>query len=273
MCEQAARTLIKSTIWKNEKIAKDVYLMSFKSKYIADNAYPGQFINVKIPGNQALILRRPFSIYNIENDIVSIIYMVVGKGTESLSKTVEATEIDVLGPLGTGFNINKHKKTAILVGGGCGTPPLYFLAKELANQGHDIYPFLGFGEKEKVFLDYEMSDISGRVFVSTDDDTHEIRNICTHHGTILSFLEKYYNENKQDFNQDNVCIYSCGPAALLSAVKKFANKNGFTAQVSLEEYMGCGFGVCLGCAVKTTDGTFKYVCKDGPVFDINEVEI
>ncbi len=272
-CSHISTEIIKSKIITNEKIAKDIYLLRFESRHIAENACPGQFINVKIPQDNALILRRPFSIYNVEKNIVSIIYMVVGQGTKSLSETREGAVVNVLGPLGSGFEIHKKHTNAILVGGGCGTPPLYFLARQLVDLGLNVYPFLGYGERDKIFLDREMFNLTHRVFVSTDDASHELSNLCTHHGTIIDLLKTFYNENTDMFSVENTIIYSCGPAPLLSAVKKFANEKGFRAQISMEEYMGCGFGVCLGCAVKTTDGAFKYVCKDGPVFDVNEVEI
>jgi len=247
---------IKIKIIENLKVNSGIYKISFIDKYIADNARPGMFVNIKIPLDSSMILRRPFSIYDVNGEKVSVIYSVVGKGTEVLSHINEGDEIDVIGPLGNGFKL--ERKTAYLIGGGCGTPPLYFLGKVLKSKGIPVYTFLGFSGKNKVILTDEFEKISMNTCYSTDDGS------AGEAGNVIQILKNY--------NIDGV-IYACGPKGFLSALKELCIERSIPAQVSLEEVMGCGFGVCLGCAVKDFGGSYKYVCKDGPVFDIFEVEL
>ena len=255
MCTQTDKLIKSVKIIENTFVAESQYKMTFRDEQIAQSLIPGQFINVKIPDDSSLILRRPFSIFDVEKDIVSMIYMVVGKGSKALSHLESGREIEILGPLGNGFS-PVSGKTAYIVGGGCGTPPVYFLAKRLRQSGYTVHAFLGFSKKEKVILVDEFKKAAESVHFSTDDGS------AGEKGSVINMLEKE--------NPDGV-FYSCGPVPLLSALKTFCHERNLPVQVSVEERMGCGFGVCLGCAIKTPDGSFKYVCKDGPVFNAEEV--
>lgn len=257
MCIQADKLIKKVTITENVQIAESQFCMTFQDKLIADLLKPGQFINVKIPEDSSLILRRPFSIFNVEKETVSMVYMVVGKGSKALSHLKPGWEVEILGPLGNGFT-PVAGKAAYIVGGGCGTPPVHFLAKNLKNAGYTVHAFLGFSKKEKVILLDDFRLVSDSVHFSTDDGS------AGEKGNVISMLEK---------QKPDGAFYACGPAPLLSALKKYCTERNLPLQVSVEERMGCGFGVCLGCAIKTPDNTFKYVCKDGPVFEAKDVII
>jgi dihydroorotate dehydrogenase electron transfer subunit len=255
MCKKNIETL-KVVITENTLIAEDIYRMSFNNSLIAKKTKPGQFLNIKIPHDNTLILRRPFSVYDINDTKVSVIYMSVGKGTRVMSKMPAGTEIDILGPLGKGFDPVKNMK-ANLIGGGCGTPPLFFLGKILKNMGIEIHTTLGFSSKYRLILLEEFQSISKTVRFATDDGSAGFK------GNVIDIL------NIEGYEKG--AFYACGPMPLLSSLKDFCGKINAPLQVSLEEKMGCGFGVCLACAVKTHNDDFKYVCKDGPVFDANDI--
>lgn len=223
----------------------------------------GQFIEIRI--NDALdpFLRRPISIYNIdkENGILEIIFRIQGKGTELLSKKEEKDLIDIIGPLGYGtFNFEEYKNIAI-VGGGIGVFPLYELSKEAKQNNLNVNTYLGFRDKETVLLEKEFEEISDKLIITTDDGSYKI------HGFAI-------NELKEDLEKETIdAIFACGPLQLLKAVKILAKEKNIPCQISLEEKMGCGLGVCLGCAVEVVTGGYEHVCKQGPVFDSNKVII
>jgi dihydroorotate dehydrogenase electron transfer subunit len=242
-------------IIENTRIAEDIYLLAFTSNNISKEALCGQFVNIKIPGDNSLILRRPISIYDTKDGSVSVIYSVVGKGTKIMAELKQGDFVEVLGPLGQGFKINPDKE-ALIVGGGCGIPPLYFLAKELKKKDIKMSIFLGFSSKEKIILIDELNSLTKSIHFSTDDGS------VGNKGNVIELLKE---------KKASGYIYSCGPHGLLIALQKYANDNKLLGQASLEERMGCGFGVCLGCAFKTKGGEFKYVCKDGPVFDLSDI--
>lgn len=223
----------------------------------------GQFIEIRVSNEIEPLLRRPISIYNIEKDIVEFIFQVKGKGTEILSTKKVGETIDVLGPLGQGIFKYENKKNIAIIGGGIGIFPLYELAKE-AKKTAKINMYLGFRSKDFVVLEEEYKKISDKFTLTTDDGTYKEK------GFAINFLEKDLKEGNID------AIYACGPLPMLKAVQKLAKETGIPCQISLEERMGCGIGVCLGCAVKVNAGEdiiYTHVCKAGPVFDSNVVEI
>ncbi len=223
----------------------------------------GQFIEIRVSNEIEPLLRRPISIYNIEKDIVEFIFQVKGKGTEILSTKKVGETIDVLGPLGQGTFKYENKKNIAIIGGGIGIFPLYELAKE-AKKTAKINMYLGFRSKDFVVLEEEYKKISDKFTLTTDDGTYKEK------GFAINFLEKDLKEGNID------AIYACGPLPMLKAVQKLAKETGIPCQISLEERMGCGIGVCLGCAVKVNAGEdiiYTHVCKAGPVFDSNVVEI
>lgn len=223
----------------------------------------GQFLEIRVTENIEPLLRRPISIFNIEEDIVEFIFQVKGKGTEILSTKQEGEEIDILGPLGKGTFNFQNKQNIAIIGGGIGIFPLYELAKE-ANKITNVNMYLGFRSKDFVVLEDEYRKVSNKFVLTTDDGTYGEK------GFAINFLKQDIEDGKIDG------IYACGPLPMLKAVQSLAKEYKIPCQISLEERMGCGIGVCLGCAVKVNAGeelVYTHVCKAGPVFDANVVEI
>lgn len=254
---------VKVELVKKQILKDDIIKFSVKSKEIAESAKPGNFLEIRVSDYIEPLLRRPISIYNIdkENNMIEFIFQIKGKGTKILSEKIIGDKIDIIGPLGYGtFNIKPYKKVAIL-GGGIGILPLYELAKEL---DCNITTYLGFRNKDYVMLEDEFKNVTNNIIITTDDGSYANR------GFAIDYLKEDCKKEKPD------CIFACGPLPMLKAVKKFTEENDIVCQISLEEKMGCGIGACLGCAVKMIkDGNEKYghVCKQGPVFFANEVEI
>jgi len=258
---------LKAKLVKKEQLKPDIYKFSVEAKEVTDLARPGQFIEIRITDQVEPFLRRPISIHNVdkENGILEFIFQVKGNGTEILAKREEGQEVDIIGPLGYGtFKIDEYKNISI-IGGGIGTFPLYELAKTAKEQGKNVNIYLGFRDKDFVVLENEFKEVCNKLVLATDNGTYG------QNGYAINFLKEDCEIQKPD------CIYSCGPIPMLRAVKQFAEENNIPCQVSLEEKMGCGIGVCVGCAVKTAESPkeapeYYGVCKQGPVFDANTVE-
>ncbi len=245
-----------------EQLKNDIFKFAILSEEMAKVALPGQFLEIRVKDDIEPFLRRPISIHKIdkEKNELEFIFQVKGKGTEILAQKQVGDKISILGPLGKGdFRFENHKNIAI-IGGGIGVFPLYELARQ-ASKNANVTTYLGFRSKDFVVLEDDFKKVSNKVVLTTDDGSYG------ENGFAINFLKEDCNNQKPD------CIYACGPLPMLKAVRDFAMENGISAQVSLEERMGCGIGICLGCAVKDkkADG-YKHVCKDGPVFDINDVE-
>lgn len=232
-------------ILSNEKIAKDVYKMVLEgdTQYITA---PGQFINIRLAGK---FLRRPISVCDCDGSTITIIYKVVGSGTEYMSKLEKGTVLDILTGLGNGYDISKSTKP-LLIGGGVGVPPLYMLAKKLIASGQKPVVILGFNTKDEIFYEEEFKSIGCDVRVTTVDGSYGIKGYVTN-----------------AFPDDYDYFYTCGPMPMFRAIEKVANTSG---QYSFEERMGCGFGACMGCSCKTKYGS-KRICKDGPVLEREEI--
>lgn len=207
----------------------------------------GQFVNIKIDG---LFLRRPISVFDAENNALTIVYKAVGEGTEKLTQMKKDDELDILTCLGNGYNTSIKENNALLIGGGVGVPPLYYLAKELLKKGKKVYAVLGFNTKAEVFGEEDFKALGVDVTVTTVDGSYGKKGFVT---DALPEVDYYY--------------FTCGPEPMLKAVYKNAKGDG---QFSFEERMGCGFGACMGCSHKTVKG-YKRVCKDGPVFEKEEI--
>ena len=231
-------------ILSNEKIAKDVYKMILEgdTQYITA---PGQFINIKLNDK---FLRRPISVCDCDSTI-TIIYKVVGSGTEYMSTLEEGEILDILTGLGNGYDISKSTKP-LLIGGGVGVPPLYLLAKKLIAAGQRPVVILGFNTKDEIFYEDEFKSIGCDVRVTTVDGSYGIKGFVT-----------------DAFPDDYDYFYTCGPMPMFRAIEKVAVTSG---QYSFEERMGCGFGACMGCSCKTKYGS-KRICKDGPVLEREEI--
>ncbi len=207
----------------------------------------GQFVNIKLDG---LYLRRPISVYDCDESAVTIIYKVVGKGTEQMSKMTDG-EFDVLTGLGNGYDLKAAGDHPLLIGGGVGVPPMYLLAKRLRAMGKTVSVILGFNTKSEIFCEEEFRALGCDVTVATADGSYGV------HGFVTNAME----------GMEYTYFYTCGPEPMLKAVY---NKSNTSGQFSFEERMGCGFGACMGCSCKTLYGN-KRICKDGPVLVKEEI--
>ena len=238
-------------IKSNEQIAKNVYRMQLCGD--TTGILPGQFVNIRVEGQ---FLRRPISVCNIEPPLnntpplLTIIYKVVGVGTEAMSRLPIGTQLDVLTVLGNGYDISKAGDSPLLVGGGVGVPPMYMLARQLREAGKAVRVILGFNTKDEVFYEEEFRALGCDVTVTTVDGSHGVKGFVTN---ALDGQQSYY--------------YTCGPLPMIKALLQAAGTHG---EVSMEERMGCGFGACMGCTIQTTKGP-KRVCKEGPVFAASEL--
>lgn len=257
---------IKARLLKKEQLKPDIFKFSLKADEIVRQAKPGNFIEVKVSDTNDPFLRRPISIYNLdkENGILEIIFQVKGTGTDLLSKKLEQDEIDIIGPLGYGTFKTEGVRNVAIIGGGIGTYPLYELAKTLKKDGCKVHMYLGFRNKEYVTLEKEYTDVSDTISITTDDGSYGIK------GFAIDILKQELEKGNFDM------IYSCGPLPMLRALQQLTKQYNIPCQVSLEEKMGCGIGACLGCAVNKiskTENIYVHVCKLGPVFMADEVEI
>lgn len=253
---------------KKEQLKQDIFKFSVYAPSIVNNSKPGNFIEIKVSEQTEPFLRRPISIYNLnrEEGILEFIFQVKGKGTQILSKKNEGELIDIIGPLGYGtFKYEEYKNLAI-IGGGIGVFPLYELAKCAKNDNKDVSTYLGFRNKDFVVLEDEFKNVSDELTITTDDGSYSEK------GFAINYLERDIENEKID------SIFACGPLPMLKAVQKLAIEKNIPCQISLEEKMACGVGVCLGCAVKTAKSPkdapeYIHVCKAGPVFNAQDVEI
>lgn len=234
-------------ITRIERLTESVYEMTLRGDCTGFTR-PGQFVEISIPG---LYLRRPISVCDIEGNRLTLIFKVVGKGTEAMAKMTPGIELDLITSLGNGFDISKTKECALLAGGGVGVPPLYLLARKLIAEGKKVKVALGFNTKEEVFYAEEFRKLGAEVKVATLDGNADVKGFVTD-AIRLPEMQGW------DF------WYACGPLPMLKALGMELDCN--RGEVSMEERMGCGFGACMGCTIETPWGP-KRVCKDGPVFD------
>ena len=235
------------TIVSNEALTDSVYKMVLSGDTSAITA-AGQFVNLQLEG---MFLRRPISVCDYDGETLTIVYKVVGKGTEAMSRMAEGTKLDILTGLGNGYDLSLSGDKPVLLGGGVGVPPMYNLAKKLLAEGKDVTVILGFNTKSEIFYEEEFKALGCKVIVATADGSYGIKGFAT---TPLSEIDYTY-------------FYTCGPEPMLKAVYKATTTSG---QMSFEERMGCGFGACMGCSCKTLTG-YKRICKDGPVMKKEEI--
>ncbi|WP_416151017.1 dihydroorotate dehydrogenase electron transfer subunit [Salipaludibacillus sp. HK11] len=253
-------------ITDHRQLSKGIYQMKLSGESVTEMTIPGQFVHLKVATGIEPLLRRPISICDVDLPAkeLTIIYRVEGKGTKVLSERNVNETINVLGPLGHGFPMEElvEGDTALLVGGGVGVPPLYYLAKQLVKKGILLKVILGFRSAEDIFLEEEFKKIAD-VMISTEDGSKGTEGFVTDAMTQLQAPYKRY--------------FTCGPTPMLRAVQNAANSEGF---VSLEERMGCGIGACLACVCDVAEGykgedsrNYRKACSDGPVFRAGEVMI
>lgn len=256
---------IKAQLLEKEELIKDIYRYKVQAEQIAKEAKPGNFIEIRVSESVEPFLRRPISLYKIneEEGTLEFIFQVKGKGTEILAKKVMGEEIDIIGPLGYGTFDAKDFKRVAIIGGGIGIFPLYELGRRLKEKA-EVTTYLGFRNKEFVVLEKEFEEISNDLKVTTDDGSYGIK------GFAINCLKEDIENGKID------AIYACGPLPMLKAVQALSIEKNIPCQISLEEKMGCGIGACLGCAVKIVSADepyYAHVCKRGPVFEAKEVEL
>ncbi|MGI6710574.1 MAG: dihydroorotate dehydrogenase electron transfer subunit [Bacilli bacterium] len=240
----------KVIVASNEKVALDIYKIVLETS-ISKIAKAGQFIDINI-GDKAHLLRRPISISEVNGKFLTLYYKVVGFGTNKMSLLKKGEMLEILGPLGNGFPL-VSKKSVLIIGGGIGIAPLLELAKNLSFE-NTITIVLGYQSKNQIYLEKELKKY-GKVIITTDDGSSGFK------GNPLDYIKK----NNIDFET----VYACGPLVMLKALDKTYKdkKQGF---LSFEARMGCGVGICYGCAIKTTKGNVR-VCHEGPVFELGEV--
>lgn len=235
------------TVAENAKIAYRTYRMVLGGDTSAITK-PGQFVNIKLDG---FFLRRPISVCDSESGRLTIIYKVVGNGTELMSELPIGAKLDVLCGLGNGYDTSKSGKAPVLIGGGVGVPPMYMLCKRLVSEGKNVSVILGFNTKSEVFYADEFEKLGAKVYVATADGS------LGEKGFVTDVLKKI----------DYTYFYTCGPMPMFNAIERIARTSG---QYNFEERMGCGFGACMGCTCKTKYGN-KRICKDGPVLEREEI--
>jgi len=231
----------------NRQIAQDVFCMMLEGDTSPLTA-PGQFINILIGGK---FLRRPISVCDWNENGLTIIYKVVGQGTEIMSRMQVGEVLDTLSGLGNGFNPSKGGDTPLLIGGGVGVPPMYGLCRTLVAEGKKPTVILGFNSSDDVFYKEEFETLGAKVYVTTADGSFGVKGFVT---DVMKDLEYSY-------------FYTCGPMPMFRAIESIAKTSG---QYSFEERMGCGFGGCMGCSCKTLYGN-KRICVDGPVLEREEI--
>jgi len=260
---------LKAKISENKKIAQGFYKMRIESPYLAKNSKPGQFVEVRCSEKTDPLLPRPLGCHRILEDGIELLYEVVGNGTAMLSEKKAGEALNLIGPLGNGFDITASTKAAILVAGGVGVAPLVALAEALVHSPRSIvhgkkrkiFILLGAKTKNQILCKNEFKKLGTEIIISTEDGSEGKCGLIT---DCLSLLLSTMDHRLST-------IYACGPAGMLKEVTHIAKDKKMPCQVSLEEHMACGVGVCLGCPVKIKGGEYRMVCKDGPVFNAEDI--
>ena len=234
------------TITENSPVTESVWRMRLGAPGLEEQK-PGGFVNIRLDG---LYLRRPISVFDSEPGRLTILYKVVGRGTEQMKELEPGAQLDVLTGLGNGYDLSKAGDRPLLLGGGVGVPPLYLLAKKLRAEGKTVTAVLGFNTAAEVFAEEEFRALGCSVTVTTADGSYGVK------GFVTDALPQEYSY-----------FYTCGPEPMLRAVYRAVKTSG---QFSFEERMGCGFGACMGCSCKTITG-YKRICREGPVLEKEEI--
>ena len=237
---------VKLTVKENTALTASVYQMKLQGDLSAVTS-PGQFVNIALEG---LYLRRPISVCDVCGDVLTLVYKVVGRGTEQMSKMRGGEVLDELTGLGNGYDLTASGEHPLLIGGGVGVPPMYLLAKKLREAGKTVSVVLGFNTKNEIFYENEFRALGCEVNVATADGSYGVKGFVT-----------------DALPADYTYFYTCGPEPMLKAVYTATQTSG---AFSFEERMGCGFGACMGCSCRTVTG-FKRICKDGPVLTKEEI--
>lgn len=238
-------------------LEKNCVLLKFRSPEIAKAITPGQFLNIKVSPTDNPLLRRPFSVCDVDGESLFIMLNIVGEGTRLLINKRKGDELEVIGPLGNGFTFDDEFDTAVMVGGGIGVAPFPFLTHALENE-KEILSFIG-GRTKNDVVTYELKN----VYLATDDGSTGYK------GTVIDLLL----EKRDLLSGKNVKLFGCGPNRMLRALQEYAEENNMNCEISTEAAMACGFGICQGCPIESAKNSERYslVCKDGPVFNAKDV--
>lgn len=248
-------------IISNAQVNPGHFLMEINAPSIAKNAKAGQFVTIRCNDATSPLLRRPFSFHMINGSSFGVLYEVLGIGTRILASKKSGEKIDILGPLGNGFTVPKKSSIFILVAGGMGVAPLVALAEELVKgKGRQIHAIIGARNKKRLLCERDFKELGIKPVVTTDDGSYGKKALATE--ALDSLLSKA--------GATLPTVFACGPEPMLKGVAHIARKRGLECYASLEENIACGVGACLGCTLKTKSG-YKLVCKDGPVFNLNEI--
>jgi dihydroorotate dehydrogenase electron transfer subunit len=239
---------------------RDLFVLSFHHPAMSSRILPGQFVNIRVRSESLPLLRRPFSVYHVEGDEISVIFNIVGSGTKILAGKRPGDEINVLGPLGRPFNVEGSYETALLVAGGLGVAPLPLITAAVARKKKSVRTFLGARSRNHI-ADAHLVNVE----TATDDGSRG------YHGTVVDLLR----ETLQHTPPGSAKIFGCGPNPMLAALGSLAHALDIPCEVSLESAMACGIGICQGCPVemKSCDTKYSLVCKEGPVFDSRTIKI
>ncbi|MEN8192960.1 MAG: dihydroorotate dehydrogenase electron transfer subunit [Bacteroidota bacterium] len=249
---------VKAIVKSVDEIQNDIYLLKVSAPEISLTAKPGQFCNIKVSDSEFPLLRRPFSICEVDGDNISFMFNLVGLGTDILSKKKDGEVINVIGPLGNGFDLKGKFKNALIVAGGIGSAPFPFVIQAMGDD-KEIACFAG-GRSEEDIITYGMKN----ALTSTDDGS------AGYQGNVVQLLESKIVE--YDIAESK--IFACGPTPMLRAVSEFSIRNNIECEISTESVMACGIGICQGCPIESRkDDSFVLVCKDGPVFKAEDVKI
>lgn len=251
--------IINAPIEEIIELNRDIYLQKIFAPEISSIIQPGQFLNIRVSEKVFPLLRRPFSVCDVVGNHLYIMFNILGEGTNILAHKPIGSTLDILGPLGVGFNMDGDYETAVIVAGGLGAAPFPYLTRKLDGR-KNILTFIG-GRSQNDVITHNMKNVSE----ASDDGSRGFK------GNVVKLLE----ENISQLKKSKIKIFACGPTLMLRALKEFCIKNNFDCEVSTECAMACGFGICQGCPIESTSNQEKYllVCKDGPVFNIKDVVI
>ncbi len=248
----------KSQVESVQKISDNIFLIKVLAPTISSLAKPGQFCNIKVSENSFPLLRRPFSICDVEGDYLFFLFDIHGEGTKLISKKKPGESLELLGPLGNGFDYKEGFDTAVIVAGGLGVAPFPYLLKNLSYD-KKVISLIG-GRSKKNIVTYGLKN----VLTATDDGTEGF------HGTVVELLKREI----KNISQSKFRIFACGPTPMLKTLQSYCVENNYDCQISVECAMACGFGICQGCPIDLVNGdSYLLVCKDGPVFEAKSVKL
>ncbi|MFH1197600.1 MAG: dihydroorotate dehydrogenase electron transfer subunit [bacterium] len=248
--------IIKAHVDSIQQLQSGIYLLKILCREHASQLKPGQFCNIKVSETNFPLLRRPFSICDVDDNYIYFMFNVHGEGTKQIAQKRKGDLLDILGPLGNGFSVDGDYNTAIIIAGGMGSAPFPFLTKRLKAE-KKIFSFVG-GRSQKEVITYGLEN----VYIATDDGSMGFK------GNVVALFESEFKR----FENIKIRVFACGPNAMLKTLQEFCIKNDIDCQISTECAMACGFGICQGCAIESSDkDKYLLVCKDGPIFNAKDV--